>query len=182
MVIWILKCSHWWLCHCRRNFTFRLNLYQNANAEWKRDTWEFFFVSFLSGLRKIIGRNGRKSAQTNFRKVQYQLHNKKNVSFPNRFAPPFLFVFIPFSFCVQREKKKRNWKEMVWRVHFKKWNQLQLKCLRWATIEKEAAAAQTKKKHWNETFNQIKKIYMPFVCVCFVVAGALFHPKNGKWQ
>lgn len=105
MVIWTLKCSHWWLCHCRRNFTFRLNLYQNANAEWKRDTWEFFFVSFLSGLRKIIGWNGRKSAQTNFRKVQYQLHNKKNVSFPNRFAPPFLFVFIPFSFCVQREKK-----------------------------------------------------------------------------
>lgn len=54
---------------------------------------------------------------------------------------------------------------MVWRVHFKKWNQLQLKCLPNVTIEKEAAAAQTKKKHWNETFNQIKKIYMPFVCV-----------------
>lgn len=36
------KCSHWWLCHCRRNFTkFRLNI-EWASLNGTRDTWVIF--------------------------------------------------------------------------------------------------------------------------------------------
>lgn len=58
---------------------------------------------------------------------------------------------------------------MVWRVHFKKWNQLQLKCLPNVTIEKEAAAAQTKKKNI-ETKHSIKsRKFTCLLCAYFLL-------------
>lgn len=69
---------------------------------------------------------------------------------------------------------------MVWRVHFKKWNQLQLKCLPNVTIEKEAAAAQTKKKNI-ETKHSIKsRKFTCLLCVYFCCCWSTFPSK--EWQ